>query len=91
MWLAGVPLEQVQALCGHESITTTEIYVKSRWRGTIEPNRRVVGDYSFLLTWLLNNLLHHHLGLYKSRSQMIFDDLEGRRVHQGVHITMVHG
>lgn len=44
MWLAGVPLEQVQALCGHESITTTEIYVKSRWRGTIEPNRRVVGE-----------------------------------------------
>lgn len=44
MWLAGVPLEQVQALCGHESITTIEIYVKSRWRGTIEPNRRVVGE-----------------------------------------------
>jgi integrase len=44
MWLTGVPLEQIQALCGHESITTTEIYVKSRWRGTIEPNRRVVGE-----------------------------------------------
>ena len=43
MWLAGVPLEQIQALCGHESITTTEIYVKCRWRDTIEPNRRVVG------------------------------------------------
>ena len=41
---AGVPLEQVQALCGHESIMTTEIYVKLRWRGTIEPNRRVVGE-----------------------------------------------
>lgn len=39
-----VPLEQIQALCGHESITTTEIYVKCRWRGTIEPNRRVVGQ-----------------------------------------------
>jgi len=39
MWLAGVPLEQIQVLCGHESVTTTEIYVKCRWRGTVEPNR----------------------------------------------------
>ncbi len=38
MWLAGIPLERVQALCGHESIKTTEIYVKTRWRGTVEPN-----------------------------------------------------
>lgn len=43
MWLAGEPIERIQALCGHDSITTTEIYVKCRWRGTIEPNRRVVG------------------------------------------------
>lgn len=39
MWLAGVPLEQIQVLCGHDSIKTTEIYVKCRWRGTVEPNR----------------------------------------------------
>jgi site-specific recombinase XerD len=39
MWLNGVPLEQIQVLCGHESITTTEIYVKCRWRGTVEPNK----------------------------------------------------
>lgn len=38
MWLAGVPLEQIQVLCGHESVTTTEIYVKCRWRGTVQPN-----------------------------------------------------
>lgn len=38
MWLAGVPLEQIQALCGHDSVTTTEIYVKARWRGTVSPN-----------------------------------------------------
>lgn len=44
MWVARVLLEQIQALCGHESITTTEIYFKSRWRGTIKPNRRVVGE-----------------------------------------------
>jgi integrase len=39
MWLAGVPLEQIQVLCGHESVKTTEVYVKCRWRGTVAPNR----------------------------------------------------
>ena len=38
MWLSGVALEQIQVLCGHDSVRTTEIYVKSRWRGTVEPN-----------------------------------------------------
>ena len=41
MWLSGIPLEQIQALCGHESLKTTEIYVKCRWRGTIEPNKMI--------------------------------------------------
>ncbi len=39
MWQAGVPIEQIQALCGHEDKTTTEIYVKQRWRETVQPNR----------------------------------------------------
>lgn len=39
MWLAGVPLEEIQALCGHDSVTTTEIYVKCRWRDTIQSNK----------------------------------------------------
>ena len=39
MWMAGVPLEQIQVLCGHDSITTTERYVKSRWRGIVAPNK----------------------------------------------------
>ncbi|CCD29982.1 putative integrase [Candidatus Glomeribacter gigasporarum BEG34] len=39
MWQAGVPLERIQALCGHESVTTTEIYVKRRWHATITPNQ----------------------------------------------------
>lgn len=39
MWLAGVPLEQIQVLCGHDSVTTTERYVKSRWRGIVAPNK----------------------------------------------------
>lgn len=38
MWLSGVPLEKIQVLCGHESVKTTEIYVKARWRGTVDPN-----------------------------------------------------
>lgn len=38
MWLSGVQLEKIQVLCGHESVTTTEKYVKARWRGTVTPN-----------------------------------------------------
>lgn len=38
MWLANTPLTAIQVLCGHESVRTTEIYVKSRWRGTVAPN-----------------------------------------------------
>jgi integrase len=36
---SGVPLEQIQVLCGHDSVTTTERYVKSRWRGIVTPNK----------------------------------------------------
>jgi integrase len=43
MWLAGVPLTMVQALCGHDSVRTTEIYVKSRWRGIVAPNQVAMG------------------------------------------------
>ncbi len=39
MWLSGIPLEQIQVLCGHESITTTETYIKRRWRGIVTPNQ----------------------------------------------------
>ena len=39
MWRSGVPIEEIQALCGHEDKTTTEIYVKARWRETVQPNR----------------------------------------------------
>lgn len=38
MWLNGVPIELIQLLCGHEDKTTTEIYVKQRWRETATPN-----------------------------------------------------
>ena len=39
MWRAGIPLEDIQLLCGHESKETTEIYVKQRWQETAEPNQ----------------------------------------------------
>jgi integrase len=39
MWLAGVPIKDIQALCGHASAETTEIYVKQRFREAAEPNR----------------------------------------------------
>jgi integrase len=41
MWLSGVPLGMIQVLCGHDSITTTERYVKSRWKGIVTPNKVV--------------------------------------------------
>lgn len=42
MWRNGVPIEDIQALCGHEDKATTEIYVKQRWHETVEPNRVVM-------------------------------------------------
>jgi len=39
MWLSGIPIEQIQLLCGHDDSTTTEIYVKQRWNQTAAPNQ----------------------------------------------------
>lgn len=39
MWQDGVPIEQIQLLCGHETKETTEVYIKQRWRETATPNR----------------------------------------------------
>jgi hypothetical protein len=39
MWLSGVPVEQITVLCGDDSVTTTQRYVKSRWWGIAAPNR----------------------------------------------------
>lgn len=38
-----VPIEQIQHLLGHSNVTTTEIYIKARWRETAQPNRVVMG------------------------------------------------
>ena len=43
MWLGGEPIEKIQALCGHKTKTTTERYVKQRWREAVQPNTRKVG------------------------------------------------
>lgn len=43
MWLAGVPIERIQLLCGHADKTTTERYIKARWRETAQPNDVKVG------------------------------------------------
>lgn len=42
MWLDGVPIEQIQLLCGHEDKSTTEKYIKQRWRETAQPNRVLI-------------------------------------------------
>lgn len=42
MWLAGEPIERIQLLCGHAKKTTTEVYIKARWRETAAPNTRIV-------------------------------------------------
>jgi len=38
MWLDGKPIERIQLLCGHADKTTTERYIKARWRETAQPN-----------------------------------------------------
>ena len=39
MWLEGTPIETIQQLCGHSNKSTTEIYVKQRWKEAIETNK----------------------------------------------------
>jgi integrase len=42
MFRNGTPLETIQVLCGHDSITTTEIYIKSLMIDPVMPNERVM-------------------------------------------------
>lgn len=44
MWLAGEPIETIQMLCGHADKSTTEIYIKARWRETAQPNSLKIGS-----------------------------------------------
>lgn len=40
MFRTGVPIERISELLGHDSITTTEIYIKARLPGVAMPNTR---------------------------------------------------
>ncbi len=40
MLRSGVPIERIQQLLGHESVTTTEIYIKARLPDIAMPNMR---------------------------------------------------
>jgi integrase len=42
MYQSGVPLERIQMLAGHDSITTTEVYIKERLTAPILPNQREI-------------------------------------------------
>jgi integrase len=42
-YLAKIPLSDIQQLLGHANQTTTETYIKQRWRETAEPNMVVMG------------------------------------------------
>ena len=44
MFQSGIPLEYIQALAGHESVTTTEIYIKSRLNKPVVSNTRKIGS-----------------------------------------------
>lgn len=43
LYQAGVPLTQIQALCGHDSVQTTEVYIKQHLRLVLQPNERKIG------------------------------------------------
>jgi integrase len=42
MYLAGEPMERIQMLLGHDSITTTERYIKARMPDAVMPNTRQI-------------------------------------------------
>ena len=44
MYQSGVSLEHIQALAGHESVRTTEIYIKARLNKPVMSNTRVIGS-----------------------------------------------
>jgi integrase len=44
MMRSGVPIERIQHLLGHESVTTTEIYIKARMPDIAMPNMRTMTE-----------------------------------------------
>lgn len=47
MYRAGIPLEQIQMLAGHDSVTTTEIYIKARLIDPVMPNERKLSNKDY--------------------------------------------
>ncbi len=43
MYQNGIALEYIQALAGHESVRTTEIYIKARLNKPVTSNTRKIG------------------------------------------------
>ena len=43
MYRAGMPIERIQHLLGHESVTTTEVYIKASLPDVAMPNMRQIG------------------------------------------------
>lgn len=44
MYQSGIPIEYIQVLAGHESIKTTEIYIKARLNKPVTSNLRIIGS-----------------------------------------------
>jgi site-specific recombinase XerD len=44
MYQNGIALEYIQALAGHESVRTTEIYIKARLNKPVTSNLRIIGS-----------------------------------------------
>jgi integrase len=42
MYKSSIPIETICSLCGHESTKTTEIYIKTHIRETVDANARVI-------------------------------------------------
>ena len=42
LYQAETPIEQIQALCGHDSVTTTEVYIKRHLVAVVKPNERKI-------------------------------------------------
>lgn len=46
LYLAGEPLERIQQLLGHDSVTTTERYIKARLPSIVNPNTTAIASNS---------------------------------------------
>ena len=64
---------------------------KARAKKLLHRQRRVFGGLGIYLSLIRFLGLRGGLILRHSRSQVIFNDLVGHGIHEGVHITVMHG